>query len=210
MRHRLIEVPADRLPRWVAGFGARHGELTVEVTDAAVILAAASGAVARLAVPFGPAALTGPDPIALLADRSRLVEDALLLLVRRGGVAVGVARAGELVQHRTDRRYVQSRTAAGGWSQQRFARRRAGQAAGLVTSATAHAAGVLAPQAAASNVLVVGGDRALVEEVLADPRLRAVAALPRSPLLDVPDPRLHVLTDALRRGGNIRAQVDQP
>ncbi|MGL5852830.1 MAG: Vms1/Ankzf1 family peptidyl-tRNA hydrolase, partial [Phycicoccus sp.] len=55
-----------------------------------------------------------------------------LVLVRRGGYAVGVAAGGRLATHKVGTRYVQSRTAAGGWSQQRFARRRANQADELV------------------------------------------------------------------------------
>jgi hypothetical protein len=37
--------------------------------------------------------------------------------------------------------------------------------------------------------VVTGGDRALVRQVLEDPRLRTVALVPRGPHLDMPDPR---------------------
>jgi peptide subunit release factor 1 (eRF1) len=39
-----------------------------------------------------------------------------------------VADGGRLTASKVDRQYVQGRTAAGGWSQQRFARRRDNQA----------------------------------------------------------------------------------
>ncbi|HET7761340.1 MAG TPA: acVLRF1 family peptidyl-tRNA hydrolase [Phycicoccus sp.] len=130
-----------------------------------------------------------------------------LLLVRRGGYAVGVARGGRLLHHKTGSRYVQSRTAAGGWSQQRFARRRANQADELVDAVRDHAVRLLAR--AAVEGLVAGGDRTLVAAVLADPRLAALAALPRRELPDLPDPRLAVLEQAVTRGRAVRVTVEE-
>src|SRR5687768_69778 len=83
-----------------------------------------------------------------------------LLLVRRGGIAVGVAVGGELTASKVDSAYVQSRTAAGGWSQQRFARRRENQAKALAVGAADVAARLLT--AGDLDALVTGGDRALV------------------------------------------------
>ena len=56
---------------------------------------------------------------------------------------MGVASGDRLTAHKVGTRYVQSRTAAGGWSQQRFARRRANQADGLVGAAVEHAVRLL-------------------------------------------------------------------
>ena len=98
---------------------------------------------------------------------------ALLLLVRRGGFSVGLARDGALLDHSTGTRYVQGRTAAGGWSQQRFARRRSGQADALVGACADTVAAVLARAGPTPPVLVPGGDRRLLADVLADPRLAA-------------------------------------
>ena len=118
---------------------------------------------------------------------------------------MGTCRDGTLLTHKTGSRYVQSRTAAGGWSQQRFARRRSGQADALV--------GVVA-QAAVDRLrapdldgLVVGGDRQLARAVLDDRRLVDVAALPRSPVLEVPDPRAAVLEEAARRSAAVRVRI---
>lgn len=210
MKHRLIEVPGARLPRWVDGFEQRHGTPEVAVDARSVCLTAPDGALARLDVPFGPAALPPGDPVTALAARTRLAGDSLLLLVRRGGVAVGVARDGVIIAHRAQTKYVQGRTAAGGWSQQRFARRRAGQTAALTDAATEAAVDILLGHGEHAQVLVTGGDRALLDQVLADPRLAAVAALPRSPMLDVPDPRRAVLDEALRRAGSVRIHLDEP
>ena len=134
-------------------------------------------------------------------------EPLALLLVRRGGYAVGVARGGSLVEHKVGTRYVQSRTAAGGWSQQRFARRRANQADELVGAVTDHAVRLLLRTDASG--LVVGGDRALVATVLEDDRLAGLRALPRRELFDLPDPRLDVLRTALERGRAVRVTIEE-
>ncbi|HYH25768.1 MAG TPA: acVLRF1 family peptidyl-tRNA hydrolase, partial [Blastococcus sp.] len=90
-------------------------------------------------------------------------------------------------------RRVQGRTAAGGWSQQRFARRRANQTDAVVGSAADTAVRVLLPHAGGLTALFTGGDRGLVDDVLADPRLRSLAALRREPALDVGEPTKAVL-----------------
>ena len=123
-----------------------------------------------------------------------------VLLVRRGGYACAVVRDGRVVASKVGTRYVQGRTAAGGWSQQRFARRRAKQTDELAGAAADVAVRVLAGSDAAC--VATGGDRPLVDRVLADPRLRALAGLPRGPHLQVGDPRADVvraLPDLLSR-----------
>ena len=130
-----------------------------------------------------------------------------LLLVRRGGYAVGVASEGRLTAHRTGTRYVQSRTAAGGWSQQRFARRRANQADELVGAVADHAVRLLRGSGAAG--LVLGGDRTLAEAVLEDDRLAPLRGLPRRGLHDLPDPRLDVLRQAAGRGRAVRVTISE-
>jgi len=193
---RRVEVGPERLVRWINGFTGRHGEARVTLADGLLVLTAADGAVAELAPP--PGAL--PDaPAPLLEDVERFVAAASaprrlgLLLVRRGGIAVGVAAGGELTASKVDSAYVQSRTAAGGWSQQRYARRRANQAKALAGGAADVAARLLAGETL--DAVVTGGDRGLVEAVLADPRLAKLPQPARH--LDVPDPRLAVLRAAV-------------
>ncbi|WP_240917951.1 acVLRF1 family peptidyl-tRNA hydrolase [Phycicoccus sp. HDW14] len=127
--------------------------------------------------------------------------------MRRGGYAVGVAAGDRLVTHKVGTRYVQSRTAAGGWSQQRFARRRANQADELVGAVTEHAVRLLAGSGATG--LVLGGDRSLAEGVLEDPRLAGLRDLPRAELYDLPDPRLAVLQKALERARSVRVTIEE-
>ena len=198
--------------RWVDGFVARHGGTSAEVGAEAVTLSADDGSVATLDVPWPP---WSPPPtsdpsfvagvLARHAARSRTVG---LLLVRRGGWAVGTAKDGELVVHKAGTRYVQARTAAGGTSQSRYARRRGNQADALVEKVVEATAARL--DAKALEGLVVGGDRALVDAVLADPALPALAALPRSPLLAVPDPKGPVLGEAAERARAVRIHLTQP
>ena len=130
-----------------------------------------------------------------------------LVLVRRGGYAVGLGRADALVLHKTGTRYVQSRTAAGGWSQQRFARRRGNQADELVGAVTEHAVRLL--RGAGARGLVLGGDRSLAEAVLEDDRLASLRELPRRELYDLPDPRLAVLETAYERARAVRVTIDE-
>jgi hypothetical protein len=134
--------------------------------------------------------------------------DVALILVRRGGYAVGLGQGPELLSHKVGTRYVQSRTAAGGWSQHRFARRRDNQADALVVSVIEHARRVVL--ASPTGALIVGGDKSLVRDVLADPRLAGLARLPRRDLFDLPDPRLIVLKQALRRGRAVRILLTEP
>lgn len=209
MNHRLLEVGPERLERWTAGFGERHGAVEVSVDEESVVLTAADGATAVLAIPFPPADL-GENPVVGLAARAAQPRDALVLLVRRGGYAVGTVQQGALVKHKVGTKYVQSRTAAGGWSQQRFARRRQGQAAGLVGAATEVAVTQWAGAMRAPAVLVTGGDRQLVEDVLADPRLHGAARLLRGPLLDVRDPRLDILKQSVQRSRQVRVGLTEP
>ncbi|GAB2673849.1 acVLRF1 family peptidyl-tRNA hydrolase [Thalassiella azotivora] len=222
MAHRFVEVSPERLPGWAERFAAGHGGSTVEVGREVLRLVGADGATADLEVPWPPADLptephdgapsagTPAAAVVRLAEHAARPRTALLLLVRRGGYGAGLARDGRLLDHAVGTRYVQGRTAAGGWSQQRFARRRSGQAAALGGAAAEAVARVLGRVEGADHrpqVLVPGGDRGLVDDVLADPRLRSVAELPRGPLLDVRDPRLVVLQDVADRARRVRVRV---
>ena len=132
-----------------------------------------------------------------------------VVLVRRGGYAVALADGLTLRAHKVGTRHVQSRTAAGGWSQQRFARRRDNQADQLVQAVQGHAARVL--EGARPRGLVLGGDPTLAAAVLEDARLRALESLPRRELFDIPDPRRAVLDAALGRARAVRITIeDEP
>ncbi len=192
---RLVEVPPERLPGWLARFAERHGEPSVSSNEdgQTVELEAPDGAVATVEVPFPPLAAGAGSSADLLAhvgsDRTVGV-----LLVRRGGYAVGRFVGRELAESKVGSSYVQGRSKAGGWSQQRFARRRANQARGAYEDAADVAARILLPRAAELAALVTGGDKAGLRQVLADPRLEPLRALVLPRVLSVPDPRLAVLS----------------
>ena len=153
-------------------------------------------------------AANNPDGPQRVVSVERFDHDPLaVVLVRRGGYAVASALGDRLTAHKVGTRYVQSRTAAGGWSQQRFARRRANQADGLLAAAGEHAVRLLA--GIRPTGLVVGGDKALVAALLDDDRLAGLRALPRRELYDLPDPRLDVLRRALERGRAARVTIEE-
>jgi hypothetical protein len=150
----------------------------------------------------------GPGSPQRVTARDHFEHDPLgVLLVRRGGYAVGLAHAGAFTDSKVGTRHVQSRTAAGGWSQQRFARRRGNQADELVRAVAEHTLRIL-PRGIPAG-LVVGGDKALVRAVLDDPRLAHLAMLPRRELYDLPDPRRSVLEEALKRGRAVRITIEE-
>jgi hypothetical protein len=148
---RVVEVDADRLPGWVERFAVRHGPVRTRWEGGShqqVVVEADDGARADIAVPYGPVPdpaaddpeATNPDevgpnqdlpnaddPIATLVTHVLTVRTIGVLLVRRGGWAAAVVAGGTVLERATGGGYVQGRTKAGGWSQQRYARRRGHQ-----------------------------------------------------------------------------------
>jgi hypothetical protein len=195
-----VEVDPERIARWIDGFGERHGGHTTE----GLTLHGGDGATATFEVPPGVPAAADPAALVDAATRPRPLG---LLLVRRGGYAVGVAAGADLEVSKVDNRYVQSRTAAGGWSQQRFARRRDNQAHAMAGEVADVAVRLLLPARDRLTALVAGGDRWLADEVLADPRLEPLLPLRSGRFLDVPDPKLAVLQAAARAARTVRVLV---
>ncbi len=196
-----LRVAPERLGRWLDGVAARHGVLAATATgDGALRITCADTTTVTLRPPFAWA--PGPAPLTELTAAARRSRRAGVLLVRRGRWAVGVFDGADLVVSKVDSRLVQGRTAAGGWSQQRFARRRGHQTDAVVAAAADTAARVLLPHADGLEGLFTGGDRGLVDEVLSDARLRALAAVRREPALEVGEPTKAVL---LATPGQFRA-----
>lgn len=194
---REVRVGPERLDRWLAGFTERHGE--TQRTDGAdvVELVGADGARAWIDVPFPP--LTGDLGEHVLRERRVGV-----LLVRRGGHAAGLFDGSRLIASKVGSSYVQGATKAGGWSQQRFARRRANQASAAFAEATEAAVRVLGD--AKVDALVAGGDRDAVRTVLTDRRLTHLS--PVGPWLTVKDPKLRVLADMPEQFRAVRIRLD--
>jgi hypothetical protein len=201
-----IEVGPDRFARWCDGFAERHGGLVgdarVVVDEAAgggeaVELVAADGAVSTCHVPFAPLGSgasgeseSGQELIDRLVGHALVERTVGVLLVRRGGFAVGVFEGARLVESKVGSRHVQGRSKAGGWSQQRFARRREGQAREAYGAAADYAARILLPHAARLDALIVGGDTGALAVLRADVRLKPLWAKEAAPFLNVSgDPR---------------------
>ncbi len=196
-----VLVPRERVARWVANFGERHGGAELRVTDGALSGTATDGSTFEARLPFA-AEYAGPaEPDGLVAAVAA-PGDWGVPLVRKGGFAVARMSGDRFVESKVGQRHVQGRTKAGGQSQQRFARRRDNQARQAYEAAAEHAVRILEE---GPLTVVAGGDRAAVDEVLADSRLRRLAVV--DPWLAVPDPRRGVLEQAVRDACSVRVEV---
>ena len=205
MSTRTVSVPAARLPRWIDGFAERHGSSTQRFIDGALHLTGADSAVATITPPYSVAATDAAE----FVEAVQRIPRTGVLLIRRGGFAAAIVEGDAVIASDVGKRHVQGRTAAGGWSQQRFARRRDKQVHELVEAAADYVARVIVP-ALPVDYLATGGDKPLVEEVLADTRLRQLTTLPRGPHLDVPDPRRDVVTSLPERLSTLRIDLVDP
>ena len=221
---RWIEVSPERFAGWIAGFAGRHGgPLAVEAAPDAVLFRGTDGAAAACYPPFPP--LPAADPAdepppgtarAVVRQAHRIAAHAAadrtvgVLLVRLGGYAAGVFTGPEpvLAASKVGSRLVHGRSAAGGQSQQRFARRRENQAQQAVSAAADTAAAVFGPYQL--DALVLGGDRRAFAGIRTDPRLAPYFKVAVELFLTVPDPKLTVLKDTPRMFRAIRIKLTEP
>jgi Actinobacteria/chloroflexi VLRF1 release factor len=227
-----VEVPPERLVSWIVTFTERHGgPLAVSYADPAAVtftaadgaeavtFTAADGAAAECHVPFPPLPLgaePGSDPpaaagaIAAHAAADRTVG---VLLARLGGYAVGVfcGAPPSLAASKTGRRLVHGRSAAGGWSQHRFARRRENQAAAALGAAADAAAGIFGPYGANGlDAVVLGGDKRSMAGLRDDARLAPYLSRATDRFLTVPDPSPAVLKGIPAAYQAIRIRLTEP
>jgi len=211
---RWVDVPPERLARWLDDFDARHRVVRSSYAPEALTLEAADGAVAECRPAFPPLAEEageheGLAPAALVAhaERERVVG---VLLARLGGHAAGVFEGDRLTVHRVGSRPVHGRNSNGGWSQQRFARRREGQVRVAGQAAADDAARILVPALPRLEAVVLGGDRRAVDPLREDARLAAVFALETDRFLATPDPRLAVLLGTPAQFRAVRIRLVEP
>ena len=243
---RWVDVAPERFPGWVSSFARRHGadsedqSLTMAVTGDTVTFTAPDGAVAECHPPFPlladnskkrPAAETA-DEAARPAEAAEVAEVAEavaaharrprtvgVLLVRLGGYAAGVFTGypPALADAKTGSRLVHGRSAAGGWSQHRFARRREKQASEALQAAASAAADVFGRRGAQGgrpgetlDAVVLGGDKRAMADLRQDPRLAPYLAIATDRFLTVPDPKRAVLAATPRLFLAVRIRLTEP
>lgn len=218
---RWVDVDPGRLPAWLNGFAVRHDGYHVTSVDqsapghaqvrrgadSALHVVAGDGSTLELHAPPGAASTADIEAFVVEALRERRIG---LLLARQASVAVGIVDGAVLTTSKVDTSYVQSRTAAGGWSQQRYARRRENQAKAAAQDAAAVAVQWLLPQAESLAALVTGGDRRTVDTILTDPRLATLAQRRAQRFLAVGEPRTAVLEQAIGPARAVRILVRDP
>ncbi len=220
---RWVDVPPERLVTWVVTFAERHGgaaaerPVTTGESGVAVTFTGADGATAECHPPFPP--LPAGVPGAVRAAAEALAAHAAadrtvgVLLVRLGGYAAGVFAGAppRLVNSKTGSRPVHGRSAAGGWSQRRFARRRENQAATALRAAADAAAEVFGRYGPDRlDAVVLGGDKRTAGGLADDARLERYLAKASGRFLTVPDPRLAVLRDIPRAFLATRIRLTEP
>ena len=169
---------------------------------------AATDSVTGAGAPADVAAIA--EAFAAHARRPRTVG---VLLVRLGGYAAGVF-AGyppALQDAKVGSRLVHGRSAAGGWSQHRFARRREKQVNEALDAAAAAAVAIFGrpPSATRLDAVVLGGDRRAVAELRDDPRLAPYFTLAAERFLTVPDPKRAVLLETPRLFTAVRIRLTE-
>lgn len=205
---RGVEVEPERLAGFLDRFGAGHGGLErTEATPDVLRSLAADGWTASVPVPYG--ALADPSVAGLVAHLAapRTVG---LVLVRLGGYSVGMVRDGAVLASKTGSRLVHGRSAAGGTSQHRFARRRDGQARVALQAAADTVARVLLPRAGELDAVVLGGDAVALRTLAGDRRLTALLARAEERVLDVGEPRRAVLDECARRVRAVEVVLHPP
>lgn len=191
---RTTYVSADRLPGWLERFEASQGPLEYLPDDDGLRVRGSSGAEALLLAPWPADGRPGRgasdvERLASLAGQARTLG---LVLVRRSGYAVGVAREGLLLVSKT------------GSSNSRRA-----NAADALAGAAAEQAAVIF-SGTVPEYLVLGGDRALADQVARRREFTRWARLPRLRPLDVPDPKAAVLAQAARNAASVLVRITLP
>ncbi|MQM28591.1 acVLRF1 family peptidyl-tRNA hydrolase [Glycomyces albidus] len=205
---RIVEVEPERLPRWVANFAARNGGIAAHRADGndwtiASNEGASAGVRWTLADGLPAGWLLDDDPVTAaehLRDYALEPRRIAVLLARKGAFSVGILEDGRITASKTDSAYVQGKTKAGGQSQQRFARRREGQAHAAEKRAREAAFAVLGN--AGFDALVTGGP---VEGILEDPRLAWLRAAVH--FGDIAEPKQSLLTETAYRAIGFRIRV---
>lgn len=212
--------------------GAAENSLIVTCDTHCVTFTAPDGATAECHPPFpeslawptggtagpaGDAAGVAPAAItAAVAAHAAVPRSVGVLLVRLGGYAAGVFTGypPALADAKTGSRLVHGRSAAGGWSQHRFARRREKQASEALDAAADAAVLVFGRWGQGAgrrlDAVVLGGDKRAVAELRDAPRLAPYLAIATQRFLTVPDPKRAVLEAAPKGFLAVKIRLTEP
>jgi Actinobacteria/chloroflexi VLRF1 release factor len=210
---RWLDLSPEHIEGWLESFAERHGATATAVDDhrAIATVRAADGSIAECHAPFPPLTVSADGTGADLAAHARADRTVAVLLVRLGGYAAGVF-AGvppQLVASKVGSRLVHGRSAAGGTSQHRFARRREKQVREALEAAADNAVSVFNGFAGALDAVVLGGDKRSMAVLREDSRLRPYFDIAVERFLTVRDPRLAVLQDTPRLFRAIRIRLTE-
>ena len=183
---RTALVSAARLAGWADRFAASHGPVVEDFDDAGLLLHAADGATALLRAPWPADGRPGrgPNELQRLASLAAQERGLGLVLVRRGGYVVASAGGTTILASKSGNRFIDARSTA------------------------EHAARIFAAHVV--EYIVPGGDRALVDQVLAQPALKAFTGRTRLPFLDVQDVKAAALQKAAADACSVRITVTDP
>jgi hypothetical protein len=217
---RWLDITAERFPGWISSFARRHGDsgaLRITLTDGPVAFTAQDGAVAECHPPYPesfaapPGTVSPAGAVELIAAHAQLPRSVGVLLVRLGGYAAGLFTGYPpvLADSKVGSRLVHGRSAAGGWSQHRFARRREKQASEAM-GAAADAAVMVFGRGPRLDAVVLGGDKRAAAELRGDPRLAPYLALATERFITVPDPKRAVLERSPALFTAVRIRLTEP
>ena len=212
---RWLDVGPERIEHWLEEFAERHGPAQRDAGNdrEIVTVRAADGSIAECHVPFPPLPPGATGSGADLASHASADRTVGVLLVRLGGYAAGVFTGNQpkMVASKVGSRLVHGRSAAGGTSQHRFARRREKQASQALQAAADAAVSVFGNwHGPELDAVVLGGDKRAMAELREDPRLAPYLELAVDRFLTVPDPKLAVLKGAPELFMAIRIRLSEP
>ncbi|MGR0160001.1 Vms1/Ankzf1 family peptidyl-tRNA hydrolase [Paenarthrobacter nitroguajacolicus] len=183
---RTALVPAGRLQGWVDRFAAGHGAVVEDLDHSGLLLRAADGATAFLRAPWPADGRPGRggtelERLASLANQERGLG---LVLVRRGGYAIAAASGPTILASKSGNRFVEAKATA------------------------EHASRIFKEHRI--EYIVPGGDRAQVDQLLAQPALKALSGRTRLAFLDIQEPKTAVLAKAAADACSVRITVTDP
>lgn len=183
---RTALVPAARLQGWVDRFAAGHGAVVEDLDGGGLVLRAADGAMALLRAPWPADGRPGRggtelERLASLANQERGLG---LVLVRRGGYAIAAASGSTILASKSGNRFLEAKATA------------------------EHASRIFKEHRI--EYIVPGGDRAQVDQLLAQPALKALSGRTRLAFLDIQEPKTAVLAKAATDACSVRITVTDP